>query len=168
MLAILSKNKKAKSLTLKEVLVAVGITLLLIGVSIPLLNRDRGRLSLEKEAEAIAAYYTKAQNYSFHPERKEVDSYSVVPESCDASNSCKRLVIVANYKDEEGEEIDSFNIPRAVIKTSAGEIPIVKYQLGTGSTDEDSEISIQAYFESNEAEKALIKIYPTGAVDVQI
>ena len=166
MLVTLLKIKKIKCLTLVEVLVAVGISLLLIGVSIPLLSREGNRLSLEREAEAIAAYYTKAQNYSFHPERKDVDSYSVVPGDCNSSRRCKRLAIVANYQGE-AVEVDSFNIPRAVIKAFFREVPTVEYQLGSGNITSSDSINIMAYFENNPSKPASITIYPTGAVDVR-
>ena len=166
MLAIMSRNRKIKSLTLIEIMVVLGISMLLIGVSIPLFGRQGAKESLHKEAEAIASFYSRAQNYSFHPEREDVDYYSVKPDNCipfDDSQICKKLVIYAN-NDDSSIEVDSFVTPRAVFDFH-GELV---YQLQSGRIEIVESLTVNTFYENNLNEKISIILYPTGVIDVQI
>ena len=162
----MSLNNKIKALTLIEIMIAMGIVVLLIGVSIPLFGRQGAKESLHKEAEAIASFYSRAQNYSFHPEREDVDHYSVKPDNCtpfDDSQICKKLVIYANNNDSP-VEVDSFVTPRAVFDFHNE----LEYQLQSGRIEIERPITINTFYENNLSEKISIILYPTGVIDVQI
>lgn len=154
---------KLKSLTLIEVLVAVSISVLLLGVSIPMFSKNAKSQNLVNEAEAISAFYSRARNLAFHPERKSVDGYQVKGENC-TGNKCDQLVIYAILENNDPDEVDRLPMPNATI-----ELPLedIVFDVGDGKTNlVVTPQTMKIYFKGNSNKFILININSTGNIDV--
>ncbi len=152
---------KAKSLTLIELLIAVSITVLMLGASIPLFTKNARRQNLKNEAQAVAAFYSRARNYAFHPERVDVESYRVDGASC-SDKGCEQLIINAVSGDIDDVEVDRLLMTEFYIKIPQD----ISFMVGDGKPDLTETKSIEVYFKSDERQKSLIEINPIGNIDV--
>ena len=152
---------KLKSLTLIEVLVAVSISVLLLGVSIPMFSKNAKSQNLVNEAEAISVFYSRARNLAFHPERKDADGYQVKGENC-TGNKCDQLAIYAISENNAPDEVDRLPMPNVTI-----EIPLdITFSVGEGKTNLATIQTVKIYFKGNLGKYILIKINSAGNIDV--
>lgn len=152
---------KLKSLTLIEVLVAVSIAVMLLGVSIPMFSKNAKSQNLANEAETVSAFYSRARNLAFHPERKEIDGYQVGGIDCNG-NKCDQLAIEAISENVDPVEIDNLLMPNVTI-----EIPSdIIFDVGNGKTNLATTQTVKVYFKGNASKYILIKINSAGNIDV--
>lgn len=154
---------KLRSLTLIEVLVAVSISVLLLGVSIPMFSKNSKSQNLANEADAISAFYQRARNFAFHPDRVGVDGYEVVGENC-VTNKCDQLVIYA-VSGAVQDEVDALLTPNVTIEMPSGAGSIM-FAVGDGKTNSASTETLKVYFKGNSGNYLLININKAGNVDV--
>lgn len=153
---------KFKSLTLIEVLVAVSVAMLLLGVSIPLFSENARNQDLINEAEAIAGFYSKARNYAFHPERVKVRQYAVEGDNCTA-DVCDQLVIKAISEDSaDPVEIDRISMPAVNIEMPGQ----IAFEVGSGKTNIAETKIVKIYFKSGDSQEINIEINNSGNIDV--
>lgn len=161
MRVIMWRGKKLKSLTLIEVMVAVSISVILLGVSIPIFSRNAKNQELTNEAEAISAFYSRARNYAFHPERVDVASYKVVGENC-RSKGCNRLAIYAISSGGDSNQVDDLLMPDIIIEVPGD----ISFNVGDGKADVVSTEVVEISFKDNSKVKAKIEINSIGNIDV--
>lgn len=153
---------KFKSLTLIEVLVAVSVAMLLLGVSIPLFSKNARNQNLINEAEAIAGFYSRARNYAFHPERIKVEQYVVDGDNCTA-DVCDQLVIKAIPEDSaDPVEIDRISMPAVNIEVPGQ----IAFEVGSGKTNIAGTKTVKIYFKSGDSQEIKIEINNSGNIDV--
>ena len=157
---------KLKSLTLVEVLVAVSISVLLLGVSIPMFSKNTKSQNLANEADTISAFYQRARNFAFHPERVDVDGYKVVGENC-IINKCDQLVLYA-MSGVAQDEVDILLMPNVSIEMpwGASGVEDIMFSVGDGKTNYASTKTLKIYFKGNPGNYLLININKAGNVDV--
>lgn len=152
---------KLKGLTLVEVLVAVTISLILLGVSIPLFTKNAKKQDLKNEAEAVAAFYQRARNYAFNPERINVESYRVSGLEC-VGRVCDGLGLYAIVAGADPAEVDILPTPNINIEIPAD----IGFKAGDGKSDGATSRSIRVYFKDKPGQKIRIEINSIGNIDV--
>lgn len=161
---------KLKSLTLIEVLVAVSISVLLMGISIPMFSKNSKSQNLANEADAISAFYGRARNLAFHPDRKDVDGYGVKGENCTVGkDKCDRLVLYAAVGAVQ-DEVDILPMSNVTIEMARDEddrdkVFDIVFAVGDGMANFLSTKTLKVNFKGNE-DKLLININSTGSIDV--
>jgi len=102
---------KLKALTLVELTVSIAITVMLIAVSVPLFNKERGDNLVQKEAQLVAAYIESARSMAQHPESEDAVGYRV--KSTGRVLSTLRLESVSGDLTETGTVQNTLTLTRS-------------------------------------------------------
>lgn len=70
--------KKIRALTLLELLVAIGISVLILAVSLPLFKYEKKGALVQNEAEMLASYLETARSLAIHPENENASAYRIL------------------------------------------------------------------------------------------
>lgn len=76
------RGKKLNSVTLVELMVAMGITLFIIGASLPLVLRNNKTKVLEDQGKIVGSFIERAKNFAMHPETENGEQAGAYGVSC--------------------------------------------------------------------------------------
>lgn len=119
---------KIRALTLVELIVAIGITVLILAVSLPLFKYDKGEALVQNEAELVLSYLETARSLAIHPENENASAYKVSWGTNDIVNTS---VVVGSVETIDDDKKLTLNYSRPSV---AGNISFASY-LGEYSGD---------------------------------
>ena len=155
-------------MTLIELLTALGITVLLLAISLPIFIKQAKVGNIEASARVAEGFINRARNFAFNPNREFPASYRVDLNSTDGKTI--QATIYGDYyltQDQTGspleEIVDQISIPNATI--SSGPVSI-DFEPITGKANLVSgmPVTIQS---TRTIDKKIISINSLGNVEVQ-
>ncbi len=153
---------RLKALTLVELTVSIAITVMLIAVSFPLFNKDRGENLVEKEAQLVAAYIESARSMAQHPDNENAVKYTVKTDPTEKKLSITRFVI--NPGDTDMTEQESSKTPLTLTRSSVAISGLDFYTFSGEYKDGQETVSVKLI--SNPDIYKEIKISKPGVIDV--
>jgi prepilin-type N-terminal cleavage/methylation domain-containing protein len=166
---------KVRGFTLIELIVAISVSLLLIGVSIPIFVREAGGKPVEKEAQSVASFVDRARNYAFHPEDASANYYGI-----QISQDGKKITIVKNISTATPTASATLSPQPSVVPTSEelilvnsnitqqGKIIMFKAFSGEPDFGEPADNTLEVKMDKDPSKKAFVTINSTGNINVNI
>jgi len=165
---------KVWGVTLIELIVAISISLLLIGVSIPIFVREAGGKPVEKEAQSVASFIDRARNYAFHPEDASANYYGI-----QVSADGKKITIVKNISTATPTASATPSAQPSVVPTSEELILVNSNITQQGKTilfkafsgepiGEPADNTLEVKMNKDPSKKAFVTINSTGNINVNI
>lgn len=76
--ATMLQDRKLKSMTLVELMISIGIFLVLVGVSVPMLSKSGREKDFKTSLQRVATVLEEAKNMSLNPENGEAEAYRIL------------------------------------------------------------------------------------------
>lgn len=164
------RYKKLKGTSLVELLAAIGISVALIGISMPLLLKQSSLRQAIESAETIKSLLSRTRNLSYNPTNDQAVNYYV--ELINNKNNTIGAKIIGQSVSPSGiakETIDQVTIAKSKI-TNLSDAVNVAFGANTGNPqiksgtflDDEATINI-----TSGNKTVFLKISPTGAVDIE-
>lgn len=160
--------KRLKAMSLIELLIAISISILMMGVSIPIFVHQAKTSNLETSARTVEEFVLRGKNYAQNPDREFPSLYTVVLKN-GANNQLNAKIKVSfrpvgsNADDPiSTEEIDQINIANTAI-VSPDEVS-VSFKPTTGEASEAYSFQVKS---SNSSETKTISVNTSGMVEIK-
>lgn len=105
---IMSHYKRLKCMTLIELLTALGITMLLLMISIPIFTKQAKAGNVEASARVAEGFINRGRNFAFNPNREFPASYRVQLQNATDNKSIQGYIYGKYYStpDQTGDPIE--------------------------------------------------------------
>lgn len=151
-----------KSLTLVELLVAIGVAVILIAAGAPLFKQTAARQeALVGDANLVISILEEARNLAVHPESKDAASYSVVLPTPNQSGGRDVLRIIRDG--DPSQIISEVTLPNSKIQASP--LPVVKFALFSGEYVGLPE-TLTLYLKVDPSKSRAVNVISPGAIYV--
>jgi Tfp pilus assembly protein FimT len=161
--------KKLLSLTLVELVVAMAITILLLGGAISFFTRDSARRDLEDQGKLVATFIERARNYALNPDTANPSNSGEDALAYAVKFNAEQSIVIAR-KDKGSTQFVAVSGEKLILSTDYKFInfqPIV-FTAGTSRYESSSPADVRIEKKSQTTPYAIVKVSDPGGVDVKV